>query len=127
MRNRVRLTVMFVVRPAIVVILFLTSVVGGCRQGALNNPYPSAEQGANVLYSSFKERPKHLDPVQSYFENEIRFTAQIYMPPLQYHYLKRPYQLIPFAASAMPKVIYYDRDGKVLAPQAQASEVARTR
>jgi oligopeptide transport system substrate-binding protein len=28
--------------------------------------------------------------VQSYSEDEITFTAQIYEPPLQYHYLKRP-------------------------------------
>jgi len=114
-------------RHTIVAILLATSVIGGCRQGALNNPYSSDEKGGNVLYSSFKERPKHLDPVQSYFENEIRLTAQIYMPPLQYHYLKRPYQLIPFAASAMPKVIYYDANGTVLSSKAPASRVARTR
>ena len=112
---------------SIVAILLATSMFGGCYQGALNNPYSSDEKGGNILYSSFKERPKHLDPVQSYFENEIRLTAQIYMPPLQYHYLKRPYQLIPFAASAMPKVIYYDADGQVLPSRAPATSVARTR
>ncbi len=115
------------VNRSVVAILVATSMFGGCRQGALNNPYSSAEQGANIMYSSFRERPKHLDPVQSYFENEIRLTAQIYMPPLQYHYLKRPYELIPFAASAMPKVIFYDADGRVLSAQASASRVARTR
>ena len=127
MHNRVRLPVMVSANHSIVAILLATSVFGGCRQGALNNPYSSDEKGGNILYSSFEERPKHLDPVQSYFENEIRFTAQIYMPPLQYHYLKRPYQLIPFAASAMPKVIYYDTDDQVLSPQANPSSVARTR
>ena len=111
----------------IVAILLATSIFAGCHQGALNNPYSSDEKGGNILYSSFKERPKHLDPVQSYFENEIRLTAQIYMPPLQYHYLKRPYQLIPFAASAMPNVIYYDADGQVLPSRAPAKSVARTR
>jgi oligopeptide transport system substrate-binding protein len=124
---QVRLLAMFDARRVIVVILLATGVCVGCRQGSLNNPYSSAEQGANILYSSFKERPKHLDPVQSYFENEIRFTAQIYMPPLQYHYLKRPYQLIPFATSAMPKVTYYDSSGKVLTSRAPASRVARSR
>ncbi len=114
-------------KPSIVAILLATSIVGSCGEGALNNPHSSDDKGRNILYSSFKERPKHLDPVQSYFENEIRFTAQIYMPPLQYHYLKRPYQLIPFATSAMPKVIYYDGGGRVLSPRASASRVARTR
>jgi len=115
------------VKPSIVAILLATSIVGGCGEGALNNPHSSDDKGGNILYSSFKERPKHLDPVQSYFENEIRFTAQIYMPPLQYHYLKRPYQLITFAASAMPKITYYDGGGRVLSPTASASRVARTR
>ena len=55
-----------------------------------NDPYPAADRGRNILYSAFTDRPKHLDPVQSYSEDEITFTAQIYQPPLQYHYLKRP-------------------------------------
>ena len=60
-----------------------------------NDPYPAGERGQNILYSAFTERPKHLDPAQSYTEDEATFTAQIYEPPLQYHYLKRPYELIP--------------------------------
>ncbi|HEX6829691.1 MAG TPA: hypothetical protein VF104_12020, partial [Burkholderiales bacterium] len=35
----------------------------GCDGSPWNNPYPAAERGANILYSSFSERPKHLDPV----------------------------------------------------------------
>src|SRR5688500_18140632 len=53
-----------------------------------NDPYPARERGQNIFYSSFSERPKHLDPVQSYTEDEARFTQQVYEPPLQYHYLK---------------------------------------
>ena len=63
------------------VLMILTVLLGGCGKAALNNPYPADERGQNIMYSAFRERPKHLDPVQSYFENEIRFTAQIYMPP----------------------------------------------
>src|SRR3954463_6675471 len=55
--------------------------LGGCN-GPWNNPYPARDAGKNILYSSFSERPKHLDPVQSYAENEAVFTAQIYTPPL---------------------------------------------
>lgn len=109
--------------PALLLIGLLTA----CGQGALNNPYPDEDRGQNILYSFFSERPKHLDPVQSYFENEIRFTAQIYMPPLQYHYLKRPYQLIPFAADSMPRVTYYGTDGGVVSAQAPPSDVMFTR
>ncbi|MDR1709302.1 MAG: peptide ABC transporter substrate-binding protein, partial [Candidatus Accumulibacter sp.] len=60
-----------------------------------NDPYPRGERGRNILYAAFTERPKHLDPARSYTEDEATFTAQIYEPPLQYHYLKRPYTLIP--------------------------------
>ncbi|MFO1318778.1 MAG: ABC transporter substrate-binding protein [Burkholderiales bacterium] len=79
-----------------------------------NNPYPIAERESNVQYGSFAERPKHLDPVQSYSSNEIVFTAQIYTPPLQYHYLKRPYTLVPFAASEVPSPDYLDSDRRAV-------------
>ena len=36
------------------------------------------------------------------------FTGQIYEPPLQYHFLKRPYQLEPLTAAEMPRVSYHD-------------------
>ncbi|HJT50742.1 MAG TPA: peptide ABC transporter substrate-binding protein, partial [Nitrosospira sp.] len=72
----------------------LAGLVCACSGSPWNNPYPAADAGKNILYGPFAERPKHLDPVQSYSSNEILFTAQIYEPPLQYHYLKRPYELI---------------------------------
>lgn len=79
-----------------------------------NDPYPASERGQNILYSAFTERPKHLDPVQSYTEDEITFTAQIYEPPLQYDYLKRPYTLIPAAAERVPVPRYEDAQGRPL-------------
>jgi ABC-type transport system substrate-binding protein len=70
------------------------------------------------------ERPKHLDPVQSYAENEYVFITQIYMPPLQYHYLRRPYQLVPFGAAEIPRAVYLDADGRRLPDSAPAERVA---
>lgn len=81
-------------------------------RAAWNNPYPESERGANILYSSFAERPRHLDPVRSYSSNEYAFIGQIYEPPLQYHYLKRPYELAPLTAEAIPKPRYYDAAGR---------------
>jgi ABC-type transport system substrate-binding protein len=86
----------------------LAAMLGGCAE-VWNDPYPAADRSANVLYSSFIERPKHLDPVQSYTENEAIFTQQIYEPPLQYHYLKRPYELVPLAALEVPKAEEVER------------------
>lgn len=89
-----------------------------------NDPYPAAERGRNILYTAFTERPKHLDPVQSYSEDEATFLYQIVEPPLQYHYLKRPYVLEPAVASEMPIVRRYDVHGMELEPSAEPGRVA---
>ena len=94
--------------------------------GAWNDPYPAAERGANILYAAFTERPKHLDPVQTYSEDGITFIAQIYEPPLQYHYLRRPYTLIPATARRVPMPHYLDAQGRALADDAPAAKIAFT-
>jgi len=86
-------------RSLLVVLAFLAA---GCAE-VWNDPYPAADRGASILYTAFTERPKHLDPVQSYTEDEARFTQQVYEPPLQYHYLKRPYELVPLTALEVPQ------------------------
>ena len=106
-------------------ILLLLQLLAGCGT-AWNDPYPASERGRNVLYSAFTDRPKHLDPVQSYSSDEITFTAQIYEPPLQYHYLRRPYELIPATAAAVPQPRYLDAAGKLLPPTAEAARIAFT-
>ena len=96
-----------------------------CNDGVLNNPYSAAAvENQAVLYSSFSERPKHLDPAKSYSSNEYVFIGQIYEPPFQYHYLKRPYELEPLTAAQMPEVIYLDSDENVLAKDAPAENIA---
>jgi len=101
-------------------LLTLTS----CGEGNWNNPYPAADRLANTFYASFDKRPKHLDPAQSYSSNEYEFIANIYMPPLQYHYLKRPYELIPFSAAEIPSVRYLDGAGQALADDVDTSQIA---
>ncbi|MSR15651.1 MAG: peptide ABC transporter substrate-binding protein [Gammaproteobacteria bacterium] len=90
-----------------------------------NSPYQALEASTVALYTVFQERPKHLDPVSSYSENEAQFTAQIYEPPLQYHFLKRPYQLIPLTATDIPQPQNYAADGQLLTSNAPDSTVAR--
>lgn len=108
--------------------VLLLTCLGACLSACtseLNDPYPRAEQGQNIYYSAFTERPKHLDPVQSYSEDEATFLYQIVEPPLQYHYLERPYRLVPATASEMPIVRRYDRNGRELSAEAPATAVVR--
>ena len=85
-------------------VLLLVMLLGGCGE-VWNDPYPAADRGRNILYSVFADRPKHLDPAQSYASDEAVFTRQVYEPPLQYHYLKRPYELIPLTAIELPRAV----------------------
>ena len=91
-------------------LLISAVILSSCSDKPLNSPYSNTEEGKNIFYSSFQERPKHLDPVKSYSSNEYAFIAQIYEPLFQYHYLKKPYELIPLTAEEMPKVNYLDKN-----------------
>lgn len=94
--------------------------------GPWNNPYPEQESGQPILYTAFVERPKHLDPVQAYSENEATFNAQIYEPPLQYHYFRRPFELVPLTATEVPRAQVFDRDGRRLPDDAPDEMVAES-
>ncbi|MCU0833402.1 MAG: ABC transporter substrate-binding protein [Chromatiaceae bacterium] len=102
----------------------MTLGLTACSEGPWNNPYPDPEAIANVVYSSFDERPKHLDPARSYSSNEYAFLAQIYEPPLQYHFLLRPYTLVPLTAEAVPVARYLDAEGRELPEDAPAESIA---
>ncbi len=102
--------------------IFLVFFTGGCIP---NNPYRPSERGKNIFYTSFDEPPKHLDPARSYSSNEYDFIAQIYEPPLQYHYLKRPYELIPLTAESVPVPVYLDKNNNVLPPDAPPDRIHR--
>jgi ABC-type transport system substrate-binding protein len=101
------------------------SLMAGCSD-SWNTPYPGGDANADVLYSAFSERPKHLDPARSYSSNEVEFTGQIYEPPLQYHFLKRPYTLIPMTAEAVPKPRYVDAAGHALPDDAPTASIAES-
>ncbi len=108
--------------PVRIFFLFVLLSLSAC--GEWNSPYPAEDDGKATLYTAFTGRPKHLDPAQAYSENEYEFLANIYAPPLQYHYLERPYRLVPLAASAMPTVHYLDKQHHVLADDAAVGKIA---
>ena len=99
--------------------------VAACGKSPWNNPYSAEEVKQNIYYDSFSERPKHLDPVSSYSSNEYVFLGQIYEPPLQYHFLKRPYQLVPLTATEVPQPLYFDANGHPLDENAPLEEIKK--
>ncbi len=98
-----------------------------CDGRAWNNPYPKSDRDDGVIvdYASFDSPPKTLDPARSYSAPEAMFNAQIYEPPLQYHFLKRPYQLEPLTLVAMPTVERFAKNGELV--QSNEREVVETR
>ncbi len=113
-------------RPLIKYVLLSVLLLAGCKSGQWNNPYRSQDTQADIIYTSFQERPKELDPVKSYNAAEYEFIAQIYEPPLQYHFLKRPYELVPLSARQLPTKTFYDQEGQRLAEDVDPSRVAYT-
>lgn len=72
----------------------------------------SKDDGENMMRLGVQAKVKSLDPIMTggdYYGNEMAgFT---YEALLQYHYLKRPYQLVPNLAADMPK---FSADGKTI-------------
>ena len=90
-----------------------------------NNPYRPGEENRNVVYWAFSEEPKHLDPARSYSADEYEFLGQIYEPPFQYHFLKRPFVLEPLTAASLPKAACFDKAGRLLPENAPDEQVAK--
>jgi len=68
-----------------------------------NDPYPSADARARVLYVPYSEAPKTLDPQVAYSVYDHEVLSNVYETPLEYHYLKRPYELIPGLVTEVPE------------------------
>lgn len=63
-----------------------------------------AEGGLKVRYAASAAKIRGLDPGDIGDVTGARIASQFYETLFQYHYLKRPYQLIPLLADAMPQV-----------------------
>ncbi|HYE69931.1 MAG TPA: ABC transporter substrate-binding protein [Aquabacterium sp.] len=107
--------------------LAVSAVLAVVAAGCNNSPYWSGAERENTLFYAFTERsPRSLDPTQSYSNPESAYTFQVYEPPYGYHYLKRPYQLVPKAAAEVAHPHYVDKDGKPLPDDAPADAIAES-
>ncbi len=89
---------LFLKRIAVIAVCAIALAVSACD----NNPYPAADSSDNILYTSFTEAPKTLDPAVAYTTSSHQFTGVIYPTMLEYHYLKRPYELTSSLALEVP-------------------------
>ncbi len=112
-------------RHCLCIFLLLVSFVLGVLPACTNNPYRASESGKNVYYDTFSGEPKHLDPARAYSEDEYEIMNPIYEPVVQYHFLKRPYVLVPLTAATLPQAQLYDAQGQRLADDTPAEQVAR--
>lgn len=105
--------------------LCMLVVLAACSPQPVNSPYEPEELASNTLFTAFTQRsPKHLDPASSYSADETPFTYSIYEPLYAYHYLKRPYQLIPQTAASVVQPRYLDAQGQPLPDDAPGQQVA---
>lgn len=103
--------------------MLLAMLFSGCN----NSPYPAGAEKENTLFNSFDERsPRYLDPTASYSNPETPYTYTIYEPLYSYHYLKRPYQLIPKTAESVVQPYYLDAAGKRLPADAPVEQIAES-
>lgn len=107
--------------------LVLGALLLGLAAGCNNSPYPAGAEKENTLFNSFDERsPRYLDPTASYSNPETPYTYSIYEPLYSYHYLKRPYELIPKTAQEIVQPYYLDAAGKRLPQDAPAEQIAES-
>jgi len=91
-------------------------LLAGCGDPPWNNPNPIYDDDLLTYQSVMSPSPpKHLDPAISYASDESLFIMQIYEPPMGYHYLKRPYELIPLSIGSFPELTFLDAQGNEVA------------
>jgi ABC-type transport system substrate-binding protein len=86
--------------------VFAIAAVGLTLSGCTKK---NQKDSTNTFYAASVAKIKGMDPI---FADDLyggREVARIYEGLLQYHYLKRPYELIPCLAEAMPTI---SKDGK---------------
>ena len=107
----------------LLVLLGVALILSACN----NSPYPHGAAATNTLFNSFDERsPRYLDPTASYSNPETPYTYSAYEPLYGYHYLKRPYVLVPKAAVEVVKPYYLDKNGQRLPDDALPEQIAES-
>lgn len=60
--------------------------------------------GETTLSLTLDDKVESLDPAKAYSDDSLLVSAQVLEPLYQYHYLKRPYEIEPLLAEALPAI-----------------------
>jgi len=72
--------------------------------GCSNNPFPLQNDSFKIVYIGFDTAPKTLDPAVGYTSGMSSYIrGSVCETLVEYHYLKRPYELMPGLAESVPK------------------------
>ncbi len=113
----------FAARLAAAALVLAGALTAGCD----NSPWEAGAAKKNIIHSAMIENtPRHLDPTASYWSNDTLVTYQVYEPPYGYHYLKRPFELVPKSAEKVVQPRYLDKNGQPLPDDAPGEDVAES-
>ena len=103
---------------------FSAAALSGCDR-LTNSPHAAGAERTNTFFTAFEERsPRYLDPTASYAIDETPFTYSVYEPLYRFHYLKRPYEIVPRVAEAVAVPRYFDKAGNELPADARGEDIA---
>ncbi len=104
-------------------ISLLAALLPACDR-ITNSPHAARAEQTNTFFTAFEERsPRYIDPTASYAIDETPFTYSVYEPLYRFHYLKRPYEIVPRIAEAVAVPHYLDRAGNKLPADARGEEI----
>lgn len=113
-------------RPLKIMLFIAISWLCSSCSHSPNDPHAIHSHHQKILYTSFAQQPKTLDPAKSYSSDESLFTGNIYEPPLQYHYIFRPYRLVALTAQSLPKIYFLDKNMNPVNNQNEKNKIAFT-
>ncbi len=111
-------------RRFILILLLLLLIWLGLRSCG-NSPWQRGAAAENTYFTSYSAQIRSLDPTTATFQHELTIVCNVVETPLAYHYLIRPYKLIPQLLTQVPTPTYYDKSGQVLPADADSAQVAR--
>ncbi|MGE0174468.1 MAG: ABC transporter substrate-binding protein [Oligoflexales bacterium] len=91
------------IRVLTLVALFLASCTKSCSGSSESSDAPGTTGGKKIFQSFRTSVHRSLDPVKQFDQASAEIVTNLYDTLLSYHYLKRPYQLVPGLLEKMPE------------------------